>query len=120
MINNSKAFVAKHGLELKGNGANRVGVYYGDSTPDLEDDGTIDNGSVYIRTNGEMYQKNFAGVWNLKQAGGSASGTGVNTEFETIDGRLITTFDGWISNVEIIEKTHFDSSENSQYYLVTF
>jgi len=60
----------KNGVVIKGNGVNRVGIFYGDTTPDLQDDGQVYQGSLYIRTNGEIYQKTGTSIssWTMLSA----------------------------------------------------
>jgi len=70
MINQDRAFDAKNGVVLKQSGEPRVGVFHGVAHPSTVDDGAVHQGSLYVRTNGELYQKTGTAntTWVLKSS----------------------------------------------------
>jgi len=82
MINFERSNDIRNGIVLKGNGTNKVGIFYGDLTPDLEDPGGIMTGSLFIRTNGEIWQK--TGTLNTSWVLNSSTSTGSGGSSQSI------------------------------------
>jgi len=57
MINYNRSNDIRHGIILKERGEPEVGIFHGTNIPSIVDDGGVPQGSIYIRSNGEIYQK---------------------------------------------------------------
>jgi len=77
MINYKRSNDVRHGIILKESGEPEVGIFHGAGLPSSVDDGGVPQGSIYIRSNGELYQKggivNTSWVLNNSVSSGTVS-----------------------------------------------
>jgi len=95
MIEYKHATGIRHGVILKQNGEPNVGIFHGGGLPSTIDDGGVPQGSLYIRSNGEIWQKtataNTSWVLNSAASAGGGGGAAVDVDYETLSARNPTS-----------------------------
>jgi len=77
MLNYNRSNDIRHGIILKESGEPNIGIFHGAGLPSTVDDGGVPQGSIYIRSNGELYQK--SGTLNTSWVLNSAVSSGGST-----------------------------------------
>ena len=109
MINQHRSFDIKRGLVIKDIDKPKVGIFHGVQIPSLEDDGSVYQGSLYIRTNGELYQKSglLPSSWNI--VGSVSGGSGHTHSNQTI---LDAITDAFTTSDRLTYDSHVASTSN--------